>query len=679
MLAAEKVGSRIYITGKLQKGTPGHRILDDAPGCSWNKDWSRASFPLDYRLTQLLRARTGRKLLKLGPDLLDWLWATYDHREDLHDIKAQPNPPLERLAADAPELWKRVNHPERAWQPMGVAWTAAAKRCLIADEPGLGKTTESIAAVIEAGTTGPILVLTPSNAILNVWVPELRWDPYCVVHPIVGDRRKRENALDSFAGALAAAPEARHWVVCNYEMLRRATIRGGNNAPPHKRAWPELFERDWSAVISDESQLFLVTRTSKKAEQSAQRSGAGELTTANGGMRIALSGTPWRGRPENYWGTLNWLWPGVYTSYWAWVKSYFRVLTDGDGEIVCDVADRKAYGEELDWTMLRRTVVEVAPNRPQRVYAGAPLEPALPDGPENPYGIWLDMHPKQAKIYEQIKKEAIAALDSGELMATGALAEITRLRQIASSYGEIRTINRTRRATERDVEYDTKRRERLDGMGRDGEAEFLTDEEWEFLDSDPIRLGDPIEYVTDEFHPILPSNKYEWLVEWLEERGITAPKNSYGEAKVVVASQFTRLLLAYATKLREIGIEIGMVYGRSKAANKVDIDRFKDPADSMRVLLLNTDSGGTALSLDIANEMVVLDEKWVPDDQEQLERRIDRVAGDSKHGCVYWYVRSKGTIEEHLATLNIDRRTLQEDLLDRRRGVKLARQLMDGK
>jgi len=29
------------------------------------------------------------------------------------------------------------------------------------------------------------------------------------------------------------------------------------------------------------------------------------------GLRLALSGTPWRGKPQNFWGTLNWLRPEI--------------------------------------------------------------------------------------------------------------------------------------------------------------------------------------------------------------------------------------------------------------------------------------------------------------------------------------------------------------------------------
>lgn len=637
-LAAERVGDRVHVVGPVDSQF-NKMLLEAIPSHSMNKAKTKCTFILEYRIVYLL-VKSFKKQLKLGPALKDWIWDEYNFRMDLKDAVNSEAPELPRLKAEAPKLWERVMHPERSWQPPGVAWMARAGRGLNADEPGLGKTTETIAAAIETGATGPILVLTPSNAILNVWLPELtRWDPNCTVHPIYGSREQRVKRFGAVNMALELGDDSmRHWVICNYEMLRNLIVRRENPndaGPPPERAWPFLFEMDWSGIIADESQEFLITRTSALKDQSIQRSGAAKLTTKNGGFRYALSGTPWRGRPDNYWGTLNWLWPGKFTSYWAWVGTYFEIMMDADGgTIVAEVAEKrkKLYHEDLDATMLRRTVVEVAPTRPARVYPGEPLEPKDEDGPANPHGIWLDMDPKQDRIYKQMKKEALARIEGGELLANSPLAEIMRLRQFAASYGELV----------------------------------------------PVEKEDPDEFATATFRPTLPSNKFDWLVAWLDERGITRPTMSFGDSKIVVASQFTKLLMLIKEGLDKLQIETGMVYGRSKTANRADMERFQDPTDPMRVLLINTKSGGTAITLDIANEMVVMDETWIPDDMDQLERRIDRVAGDNKTGCQYWYVRSRGTVEEHIATLNTDRRNVQGELLDGRRGVSLARRLVEG-
>ena len=52
------------------------------------------------------------------------------------------------------------------FQKVGVHWGAVTKngRCLIADEPGLGKTIQSIGVATYFIDEWPLLVITPSSA-----------------------------------------------------------------------------------------------------------------------------------------------------------------------------------------------------------------------------------------------------------------------------------------------------------------------------------------------------------------------------------------------------------------------------------------------------------------------------------------------------------------------------------
>jgi SNF2 family DNA or RNA helicase len=49
----------------------------------------------------------------------------------------------------------------------------------------------------------------------------------------------------------------------------------------------------------------------------------------------------------------------------------------------------------------------------------------------------VELIPKQRKAYDQLKKELLAELESGMLMATNPLTRMIRLVQLASSYGEV--------------------------------------------------------------------------------------------------------------------------------------------------------------------------------------------------------------------------------------------------
>ena len=617
MIEVDIRGKRIVAEGWIGPDTPDR--LKSIAGSSFAASKKVWTFPLTWRTCIDLRAEFGDQL-QVGAALDDWGWAERERRERLEAIRTGVEPPvLEALLARTPRIYQAVSR-DRPFQGVGVAWLSAARRGILADQPGLGKTVQLLGAFALADLKGAILVLSNTPAATDTWPEEIaKWAPNDRFTVLEGARNKRTQLVENYFKGMVKEPDNRHWLMCNYEMLRthaRDTKDGGKAGQP---AWPFLFEIDWHAIVADEAQKCLITRTSKRNEQSLQRRGAGELTIWPEGFKIALSGTPWRGRPENNWGTLNWLFPSLYTSYWSWVQSYFEigeVMLGGTvpGQVVTRMMpDRKeAYMEDLRSVMLRRTKVEVASDLPPKMYAGWPLKEG------GPAGIWLDMGSKQKSAYEQMKRDAVANLDSGTIWGNGTLSELTRLRQFACSYMEV--------------------------------------------------IGE------EQYNMIMPSNKFDWLVYWLDKRGICHPDDAYGEDKVIVASQFTRLIELFADGLGKMGIEVLQITGKVKGEQRRNNRRIFQSAGGPRVLMLNTQAGGSSLTLDAADDMVILDETWDPDDQEQLEDRIDRLS--RIHTRNYWYVRSKGTIEESIAMQNMSKDMIQKSLLDGWRGVALAKQIL---
>jgi SNF2 family DNA or RNA helicase len=175
-------------------------------------------------------------------------------------------------------------------------------------------------------------------------------------------------------------------------------------------------------------------------------------------------------------------------------------------------------------------------------------------------------------------------------------------------------------------------------------------------------------------HPALPSNKFDWLVWWLAERGITKPSQAWGDSKVLVCSQFSSVLSLFAFELTRLGIATSAITGRVKGADRVAAKNAFQGAGGPRVMLLTTKAGGVSLTLDAADDVIFLDETWVPDDQEQVEDRIHRVS--RIHRVTIWYLRSLGSIEHTIATSNLALEDIQKALLDTRRGAGIARQLL---
>lgn len=597
------------------------------PGCGRTKfkdgrhrSWT---FPLNWSVCEQLRELFGSEM-HVGPALAVWARVERRRRRTARRLARSKAVDLVKVAATAPALAAAMGN--RKYQQVGSAFGAHTGAALIADEPGLGKTLQAMGAVIEAECFGPILVLAPQTALETTWAEELaRWLPQDSAYALVGDKDKRMRLLRT-AFNDAKIRGGRVWVLANYEMLR---IQGQPIKDPkddrivgHKpQPYPELTDTLWSAIIVDESQRLLITPYSEIRKQSLQRAGASLLQTERRGIKLALSGTPNRGKVENLWGTLNWLAPDKYKSYNQWLDKWFIYYTDNaTGESIIDGAiipsmEKKFY-RDIDSYVIRRTKREVAPDMPPKMYMGWPLNP---QDARSPVGVWLPMHGKQAKQYEQMRLQALVELETGELMANGVLAELTRLEQFAASCME---------------------------LDEDGSV-------W----------------------PCFPSNKWDWLIPWLAERGIEKGGTPIG-GKIIVASPSARLLHLYEEGLEHIGIKHCIITGanpKERKQQRLDFQSTKRGAPHL--MLLSTKAGGVSLTLDQADDVVHLGETYDPDDSTQVEDRADRVSR-SNHQVSVTYVRTLNTLEEAKAADNENMDRANHGVMDGRRGVKRARDLV---
>lgn len=587
------------------------------------KAWS---YPLDYGTCLDLR-RVFEGDLQIGPKLWEWAKAERTRYDHISALLAAPFCDLPRVRVQEPQIWQAMQ--QRPYQTVAAACAAYAGSWLIGDDPGLGKTVETFAAVVERGiTTGPILVLCPSTAVEATWMREIwKWLPNDDVIPCVGTRKQREACFAELGEAVRDNAR-RTWFVCNIEMTRivySAECPKDPNCDGEKKwcefakshkvvtnhLWPEMFGTQWNAIISDESHLALVTTKSQKKKQSQKRVGFGALQVAEGGLKLALSGTPWRGKAENFWGTLNWLRPDIYTGYWRWAEKYWNIMEGAFGgrklvEFRAEYSDE--WNAELNRVMIRRTKDVVAKDLPPKLYMGTELEPG------GPKAIWLELTPAQRKAYTEMQRAAEVELLGGTLMGNGILAQMTRLQQFARSMGK------------------------MEG---------------------------------DNFVPTLPSNKWDWLLQFFAERGIL--DNRPG-GKVIITSRSTPILKLFRWELTKKKVDSLILTGQTSKFERLrQVERFQEEGGP-RVFFLNKDAGGTSITLDAADEMVMLDRSWIPDDDTQVEDRIHRVS--RIHQCSIYYLFSLGTIEEEIARVADSRDDLQRLLLDGRHGVDFAKLLL---
>jgi SNF2 family DNA or RNA helicase len=601
-------------------------LKDCVPGVRWDKQGRVWHAPLDMQVCQDIAAlaRSWGAGLTIRPDVADW---ARSEKTRVAGIVAPTDVSrnfdlLSNLRATRHELIEAMS--EKPWQIPGAQFIASQRRVIVADEPGLGKTVQAIAALVEENVTGPILVVAPKSAVDITWPDEIeRWlGTSEIVARISADMKPAERRLMiDYAGQIQTK---RCWVLIGPSYLRiRADLDNHGNfvrdANGRKiirvvnHAIPELFSVEWSAVIVDESHETLAGQSPGvgKRKWSAQRLGLSALRIKTGGFRIAMSGTPFRGKTENIFGTLQWLAPDKYTSFWNWVKRHYGITDSftgfGAGIIKGDqILDETRFFNELKPYMIRRTYGEVAKDMPPKFYGGTHLDPTDDD---SPIAVWLPLTKAQERQYDKVVKEALLYLGSEQWTVNGALAEMVRLKQIANSC---------------------------------------------------LIAGDKA--IAD-----VPSNKVSWLLDFLRERQESG-------IKVLVASQFTSFLKMVSEELNKAKIDHYMLTGQTSSKSRV-AQRSAFQADGgASVFLLNTKAGGVSLTLDAADDVVICDQTWIPDDQLQIENRAYRVS--RYHHVNIWYLASLNTIDEDIAVLNNQREGAIFSVLDKQRGVSLVKALV---
>lgn len=651
----EKRGRRIAI----YSGAPLPGLKTAVPGAyqSTSGYWT---VPLSIESCKLLRMKFGNRL-QVGNELKRWASGVQQSRRYMATLSKQEDAKLEVLPRVAPKLAKAMRR--RKYQRVGARFIADNPASLLADDPGLGKTLIAMGGILEAEAPGPYLIIAPKTASDSVWKREIeRWLPShhrAITMPDFRYQREKRLRLTRFTEStwLIVHPEmvmVQAWLEC-HECKKRSVLKqkqalilecGHKKSRKTKRvdepSYPRLFEINWGAIVVDESHESLIRRTGVPTQR---RRGLDMLATRNDGLRIAMSGTPCDSKPHQMWGTLNWLDPQQYSAFHRWAEMFWQK----GGYTGFEIGEFRKDREQMLWDSisaisLRRTKAEVASDLPPKMEVGTPLDP---HDPASPVGIWLEMSGKQEKAYSAMEKMSEAELDSGSLSATTALAELTRLKQLACSYGDIeKKLVKARCEEDETPCYDCRR------YGWHEEAKFV-------------------------YKPTLPSNKFDWIAESLEEWGY--PKNPL--TKVVIVSFYTGILNMMASGLeshfrrKPNNPLCTAITGQTKSSiRRSIIDRF-NTGDGPDIMMLNVKAGGTAITIDSADRMIFISETRIPDQQKQAEDRIHRVSNPRQ--CMYYYLRSVGTVDVGTAMVNKEMIADTHRLLDQRRGIDYMRHVLD--
>jgi SNF2 family DNA or RNA helicase len=319
-------------------------------------------------------------------------------------------------------------------QRAGVQFLKTARRALLADEPGLGKTAQAIRALKAIQDSGeevfPILIVCP-NTLKKNWAREFaRWWPGVKTQVIKGTSTQRKKQFESGADIY----------IINWESLRSHSRLSGygsialvhckpcgglNEAVTETRCEVhprELNNIDFKAVVADEIH--------RSKDPKSKQSRALWSATGNAQIRFALTGTPIANNVVDLWSILHWLSPQDWPSKTKWIDRMIDIMLNAfGGMMVIGVKPmmQDEFYKSVNPVMRRMLKKVVLPHLPPIVNERRDIE----------------MSPKQKKAYEQMRDTMIAELESGDaLTAPSILTQTTRLLQFASSYADM-TVDET--------------------------------------------------------------------------------------------------------------------------------------------------------------------------------------------------------------------------------------------
>lgn len=270
----------------------------------------------------------------------------------------------------------------RDYQREGVRWMAhlaswGAGACL-ADDMGLGKTIQAITLMLARKSEGASLVVVPTSVVMN-WRNEINcFAPQLKVLLLNAQGTDREKLLNE-----AGMGDV---VIATYGLLVTEEER--------------LCARDWNMIVLDEAHTI-------KNKETKMSHAAMQL---RGDFRLLLTGTPLQNHLGELWNLFQFSNPGLLGSHQQFQDKFILPIEKQE-----DHERMRQLKRLVTPFILRRTKNEVLDELPEK----------------SEVTISVELSDEEMAIYENLRRQAITVLESGESTPMQTLAEITKLRQAA--------------------------------------------------------------------------------------------------------------------------------------------------------------------------------------------------------------------------------------------------------
>jgi SNF2 family DNA or RNA helicase len=580
-------------------------LCKSIPGSGYDAKTQMWKVPVSWSACLALRS-TFKSDLEIGPKLTDWASNERSTRVDpanqLRNLEFLPDGEGDQ------DLFPH--------QRAGVKFLSTAKRALLADEPGLGKTAQAIRSLKYLQSQGeqvfPALIVCP-NTLKKNWAREFKkwWpDSGLNIEIITGTAAQRRKQFEK---------ENVDVYIINWESLRthsrlsaygsialaKCVECGGhderttlNKCEVHKR---DLNLVDFKSVIADEMH--------RSKDPKSKQSRALWAATGDANVRFALTGTPIANNVLDLWAILHWIAPEEWPSKTRWIDRMVDTMLNAFGGMM--VLGVKSHMESefhatVDPRMRRMLKANVLPWLPEMMFERRDVE----------------MSTKQAKAYKQMRDNMIAELESGEtLVAASVLTQTTRLSQFASSF-----------------------------------AEIVVDE----------NSGEPKAILAE------PSCKVDSLLDDIKN-------GDFGDDSVAVCAVSRQLIELLSARLTKEKIPHGLITGaQNEDERQKAVDDFQ--SGKIKWVLFTAQAGGVGITLTAARRLVMLQRPWSLVDHKQAIDRIHRIGSEIHDSVIVMDYVTEGTIEERvLQVLETKAENFEQIVRDKDRLLDLLKEDKAGK
>ena len=580
------------------------------PGSKWDNARGVWRIPVSWTGCLSLRS-TFKDQLEIGPLLAEWA---------KNEKQNRINPANSLREIESSETGDEDLFPH---QKAGVEFLATARKALLADEPGLGKTAQAIRGLKRIQDNGeevfPALVVCP-NTLKKNWEREFaKWWPDVKVQVIKGTPTQRRKAFEEEADVYVINWESlrTHSKLVSYGSiaLARCTDCGGHDSKTttarcevHER---ELNKIDFKSVIADEIH--------RSKDPKSKQSRALWAASGNADIRFALTGTPIANTVVDLWPILHWLDEKEWPSKTKWLDRYVNTMLNAFGGLM---------------------VLGLKPGMEDEFYAGinprmrrmlkAKVLPWLPEVINDRRDV--EMGAKQAKAYNQMLDNMMALLEEtpeeklenaemqagsiegGVVVAPNPLTQTGRLVQFASAYGSIE----------------------------------LTDEGEKMILSEP-------------------SCKVDALMEDIKSK-------DFGEDSVAVCAVSRQLIELLSAKMTKENIPHGLITGaQDELERQQAIDDFQ--SGRTKWILFTAQAGGVGVTLTAARRLVMLQRPWSLVDYKQALDRVHRIGSEVHDSVIITDYVTEHTIEERvIETLDGKEDNFQQIVRDKEKFLTLLNQ-----